>query len=129
MYKKAAEDDFRGRFEFKDNYGVWQNCEGILPENRPGRDYRYLTAKETEQVKCYDKDYFVSRTKGSYPTWVRLANCKDMLLVAGVNQDGLTISNVGPKSWENLASQGWQWTQYAQVGSYEDLTWVNFVRE
>ena len=132
MYTKAATDGFHGRFEFKDTDGNWQVCQGGLPENRSGRNYRYLTQAEiieAERPKAYDKNYFLAKVKGSYPMWVRISGCQDMLLVVGVNTEGLTIAAVGHKRWDKLATQDWQWAQYHNVGGYEDLKWVNFVRE
>ena len=131
MYTTAVADAFRGRFEFKDTDGNWQICHGALPENCPGREYRYLTQQEVteaERPKPYDKNYFLEKMKGSCTCWVRVNGCKDMLLVMGVQPDGLLVGSVGFKSWERLAEQSWQWTQYHYVTSYEDLKWNNFVR-
>lgn len=133
MYKKAAADDFRGSFEFFDPLDGWKICNGILPENRPGRTYRYLpiTSKISEpKTKSYDKDSFLRCISGRSTLWVRLERCTDMVVVTAIGDAGINIGARGSfLSWESLQKEGWQWTQFDRVVDYNGLSWQPFEQE
>lgn len=131
MYRKAAADGYQGQFQYHANNGAWLPCSNYWPGMIPGRCYRYLSKAELLQQapKLYDKNSFLAATGGHFPTWIRLINCSDMLLVAGVSDHGLSIHDIGFKSWKSLANENWQWTQYDTLRDYNDLKWNSFTRE